>query len=51
LGFVKDRADKKRKQDKYGFPKPTKMGDRQAPTAKARVHKWARYRDAMTRNS
>jgi hypothetical protein len=39
LGFVKDRQDQKRKQDKYGFPKPTKTGDRQAPTSRARVHR------------
>jgi hypothetical protein len=50
-GIVKDRADQKRKQEKYKFPKPTKTGDRQAPFAKARVHSWLRWRDAMTRNS
>ena len=49
-GIVKDRADQKRKQEKYKFPKPTKTGDRQAPISKARVHKWLRWRDAMTRN-
>jgi hypothetical protein len=48
-GFVKDRADQKRKQEKYKFPKPTKTGDRQAPFAKARVHKWLRWRDSLTR--
>jgi hypothetical protein len=50
LRVVKDRADQKRKQEKYGFPRPTKTADRQAPISKARVHKWLRWRDAMTRN-
>jgi hypothetical protein len=49
--IVKDRADQKRKQERYGFPKPTKTGDRQAPISRARVHQWLRMRDAMTRNS
>jgi hypothetical protein len=49
LGILKDRADQRRKQQKYGFPKPTKTGDRQAPTAKARVHRWLRQRDALSR--
>jgi hypothetical protein len=50
-GVVKDRRDQKRKQEKYSFPRPTKTGDRSAPISKARVHKWLRWRDAMTRNS
>jgi hypothetical protein len=50
-GIVKDRNDQKRKQEKYRFPKPTKTGDRQAPISKARVHRWLRYRDALTRRS
>jgi hypothetical protein len=49
LGFVKDRQDQRRKQLKYGFPRPTKTGDRQAPTSKARVHRWVRQRDALSR--
>src|SRR6187399_1069550 len=35
LGILKDRQDQRRKQIKYGFPKPIKTGDRQAPTSKA----------------
>jgi hypothetical protein len=34
LGIVKDRQDQRRKQEKYGFPKPIKTGDRQAPTSR-----------------
>lgn len=49
LGIVKDRQDQRRKQEKYGFPKPIKTGDRQAPTPKARVHRWIRYRGALSR--
>jgi hypothetical protein len=49
LGFVKDRQDQRRKQERYGFPRPTKTGDRQAPTSKARVHRWLRRRDALSR--
>ena len=49
LGIVKDRQDQRRKQIKYGFPKPVKTGDRQAPTAKARVHSWIRQRCALSR--
>jgi hypothetical protein len=49
LGFVKDRQDQRRKQLLYGFPLPTKTGARQAPTSKARVHRWVRQRDALSR--
>ena len=49
LGIVKDRQDQRRKQLLYGFPKPTKTGNRQAPTSKARVHRWIRQRDALSR--
>ena len=48
-GFVKDRQDQKRKQEKYKFPKPLKSGSRQALTPRARVHRWIRYRDALSR--
>ena len=51
LGIVKDRQDQRRKQLRYGFPKPTKTGDRQAPTSKARVHRWIRQRDALSRRN
>jgi hypothetical protein len=47
-GFVKDRQDQRRKQLKYGFPRPIKTGDRQAPTPKARVHRWIRHRSALS---
>jgi hypothetical protein len=50
-GIIKDRNDQKRKQERYRFPRPTKTGDRQAPISKARVHRWLRYRDALTRRS
>ena len=49
LGILKDRQDQRRKQQKYRFPKPTKTGDRQAPTSKARVNRWLRYRNALSR--
>ena len=49
LGILKDRQDQRRKQLLYGFPLPTKTGDRQAPTSKARVHRWVRQRDALSR--
>jgi hypothetical protein len=47
-GFVKDRTDLKRKQDFYGFPRPTKTGVRQAPYLKARVHSYVRRRAALS---
>jgi hypothetical protein len=30
LGFVKNRTDLHRKQRRYGFPSPVKLGERQA---------------------
>jgi hypothetical protein len=50
-GFIRDRQDLRRKQLKYGFPLPTKTGDRQAPTSKARVHAWVRQRAALSNKS
>jgi predicted DNA-binding transcriptional regulator AlpA len=48
LGIVRDRQDQRRKQLLYGFPKPVKTGDRQAPISKARVHRWIRQRAALS---
>ena len=46
LGFVKDRTDLHRKQRKYGFPTPIKLGERQAGFLRAEVHAWVRGRAA-----
>jgi len=49
LGIVRDRTDLHRKQRAYGFPRPMKTGDRQAPFLKIRVHNWVRQRAALSR--
>jgi predicted DNA-binding transcriptional regulator AlpA len=49
LGFVKDRTDLHRKQRKYGFPTPVKLGQRQAGFLRAEVHGWVRDRAAASR--
>ena len=46
-GIVSGRTDLARKQDKHGFPKPIKLGDRQGWYPKSRVHAWLRQRDAL----
>jgi predicted DNA-binding transcriptional regulator AlpA len=48
LGFIKDRTDLHRKQRKYGFPLPVKLGDRQAVFLREEVHIWFRHRAAVT---
>ena len=49
LGFVKDRTDLLRKKKKYGFPRPLKLGERQAGFLRAEVHSWVRDRVADRR--
>ena len=49
LGFIKDRTDLHRKQRKYGFPLPVKLGDRQAAFLREEVHVWFRHRAAVSR--
>ena len=49
LGFVKDRTDLHRKQKRYDFPRPVKLGDRQAGFLRAEVHDWVRNRVAASR--
>ena len=49
LGFVKDRTDLHRKQKRYQFPQPVKLGDRQAGFLRAAVHDWVRSRVASSR--
>lgn len=49
LGFVKDRTDLHRKQRRYGFPTPVKLGDRQAGFLRAEIHDWVRERVAASR--
>ena len=44
LGFVKNRTDLQRKQRRYGFPSPVKLGERQAGFLRAEVHAWVRDR-------
>lgn len=48
LGIVKDRTDLQRKQKRYNFPQPLKLGDRQAAFLRARVHAWVRQRATQT---
>lgn len=50
LGYVKDRTDLLRKQRRYGFPTPLKLGERQAGFLRAEVHGWVRDRAATSRN-
>ena len=47
-GIVRDRTDLHRKQRLYGFPRPIKTGERQAPFLKTRVHAWVRRRAALS---
>jgi predicted DNA-binding transcriptional regulator AlpA len=47
LGYVKDRTDLHRKQRRYGFPLPLKLGARQAAFLRLRVHQWIRERIAV----
>ena len=42
LGFVKDRTDLHRKQRRYGFPLPVKLGERQAAFLRREVLGWVR---------
>ena len=49
LGFVKNRTDLHRKQRRYGFPSPVKLGKRQAGFLRAEVHGWVRDRAAASR--
>ena len=49
LGFVKNRTDLHRKQRRYGFPSPVKLGERQAGFLRAEVHGWVRNRAAASR--
>ena len=49
LGFVKDRTDLQRKQIRYGFPLPIKLGTRQAAFLRAEVTSWVRDRAADRR--
>ena len=49
LGFVKNRTDLHRKQRRYGFPSPVKLGERQAGFLRAEVHGWVRDRAAASR--
>jgi predicted DNA-binding transcriptional regulator AlpA len=48
LGFIKDRTDLHRKQRRYDFPLPVKLGDRQAAFLREAVHVWVRQRVAAT---
>jgi hypothetical protein len=48
-GIVKDRTDLHRKQQKYGFPLPVKLGDRQAAFPREEVHVWLRHRATVSR--
>jgi predicted DNA-binding transcriptional regulator AlpA len=49
LGLVKDRTDLQRKQKRYGFPKPIKLGDRQAAFLRTEVAGWVKERAADRR--
>jgi predicted DNA-binding transcriptional regulator AlpA len=49
LGFIKSRSDLSRKQKKYGFPLPLKLGEKQAGFLRAEVHRWVRDRAAVSR--
>lgn len=49
LGFVKDRTDLHRKQRRYGFPSPVKLGERQAAFLRKEVIGWIRDRTATSR--
>ena len=49
LGILKDRTDLHRKQRKYNFPLPVKLGERQAGFLRAEVHGWLRDRAAARR--
>ena len=46
LGFVKDRTDLHRKQRRYGFPMPIKLGERQAAFLRQEVLGWVKDRAA-----
>jgi hypothetical protein len=46
--IVGDRSDLHRKQQRYGFPKPVKLGLRQARFPKEAVHRWLKERAAIT---
>jgi predicted DNA-binding transcriptional regulator AlpA len=46
LGLVKDRTDLLRKQKRYSFPKPVKLGVRQAGFLRTEVQGWVRDRVA-----
>ena len=49
LGFVKDRTDLHRKQRRYGFPAPVKLGERQAAFLRREVLGWVKDRAATSR--
>jgi predicted DNA-binding transcriptional regulator AlpA len=49
LGYIRDRTDLHRKQRKYGFPLPVKLGVRQAAFLREEVHVWVRHRAAVSR--
>jgi predicted DNA-binding transcriptional regulator AlpA len=49
LGFVKDRTDLHRKQRRYGFPTPVKLGERQAAFLRQEALGWVRDRAATSR--
>jgi len=42
--IVSDRSDLHRKQRRYGFPQPIKLGERQARFPRAAVLRWLRQR-------
>ena len=46
--IVVDRSDLHRKQRRYGFPKPVKLGLRQARFPKAAVLRWLRQRAELS---
>ena len=49
LGYVKDRTDLHRKQRRYGFPLPVKLGERQAAFLRQEVLGWLQDRAATSR--
>jgi predicted DNA-binding transcriptional regulator AlpA len=46
--IVHDRSDLHRKQRRYGFPQPVKLGDRQARFPKRAVWRWLRERKELS---
>jgi predicted DNA-binding transcriptional regulator AlpA len=49
LGYVKDRTDLHRKQRRYGFPLPVKLGERQVAFLRQEVLGWLQDRAATSR--